>query len=144
MIAAAACSISRPCNCKLSRVWLLTALSSSDELATLNWTHGPWSASWRIRYIGRTQVGSEDAEQQLSADLSIPAVVRKVGAYAYHNVQAGYDIAAWHTRLDLGIDNLGDKQPPLLYQNNVTNSNTDVATYDVMGRYYWLRATLTF
>lgn len=113
-------------------------------LATLNWTHGPWSASWRIRYIGRTQVGSEDAEQQLSADLSIPAVVRKVGAYAYHNVQAGYDIAAWHTRLDMGIDNLSDKQPPLLYQNNVTNSNTDVATYDVMGRYYWLRATLTF
>ena len=113
-------------------------------LATLNWSRGPWSASWRMRYIGRTQVGSADEQQQLSADLSIPAVVRKVGAYTYHNVQAGYDFEPWHTRLDLGIDNLTDKQPPLLYQNNVTNSNTDVATYDVMGRYYWIRATLTF
>jgi outer membrane receptor protein involved in Fe transport len=44
----------------------------------------------------------------------------------------------------LGIDNIADKQPPLFYQNNVTNSNTDVATYDVMGRYYWARATVTF
>ncbi|MNT83763.1 hypothetical protein D3C72_2236760 [compost metagenome] len=34
LTAAAACSISRPCNCRLLLVWLLTALSSSEELAT--------------------------------------------------------------------------------------------------------------
>lgn len=113
-------------------------------LATLNWSRGPWSASWRVRYVGRTQVGSDDTRQQLSADLTVPAVVRKVGAYAYHSVQAGYEVKSWHTRFDLGVDNLADKQPPLMYQNNVNNSNTDVATYDVMGRYYWARATLTF
>ena len=113
-------------------------------LATLNWSRGAWSASWRMRYVGRTQVGSADTRQQLSADLSIPAVVRTVGAYTYHSLQAGYDMKPWHTRLDVGVDNVTNKQPPLLYQNNVTNSNTDVATYDVMGRYYWLRATVTF
>ncbi|MNN83566.1 hypothetical protein D3C81_2006190 [compost metagenome] len=32
--AVAACSISSPCNCRLLLVWLLTALSSSEELAT--------------------------------------------------------------------------------------------------------------
>ncbi|NKJ19650.1 TonB-dependent receptor [Dyella sp. SG609] len=113
-------------------------------LATLNWAQGPWSASWRLRYVGRTEVGSPDARQQLSADLTVPSVVRKVGAYAYHSVQLGYEVKGWRTRFDIGVDNLADKQPPLLYQNNVNNSNTDVATYDVMGRYYWARATLTF
>ncbi|MBT2118061.1 TonB-dependent receptor [Dyella sp. LX-66] len=113
-------------------------------LATLNWAQGPWSASWRLRYVGRTQVGSPDARQQLSADLTVPSVVRTVGAYAYHSVQLGYEVKSWRTRFDIGVDNLADKQPPLMYQNNVNNSNTDVATYDVMGRYYWARATLTF
>jgi len=113
-------------------------------LATLNWSRGPWSASWRLRYVGRSQVGSPDGRQQLSADTSVPAVVRKVGAYAYHSVQLGYEVKSWRTRFDVGVDNLADKQPPLLYQNNVNNSNTDVATYDVMGRYYWARATISF
>nr|WP_132141888.1 TonB-dependent receptor [Luteibacter rhizovicinus] len=114
------------------------------SLATLNWKSGPWSASWRMRYIGRTQIGSADERQQLSADTDQAAVVRKIGAYTYHSVQAGYNFERWHTRVDLGVDNIADKQPPLFYQNNVTNSNTDVATYDVMGRYYWARATVTF
>jgi outer membrane receptor protein involved in Fe transport len=114
------------------------------SLAMLNWSRGPWSASWRLRYIGRTQIGSADERQQLSADTDQSAVVRKIGAYTYNSVQVGYNFEKWHTRLDLGIDNIADKQPPLFYQNNVTNSNTDVATYDVMGRYYWARATVTF
>ncbi|MFC4764805.1 TonB-dependent receptor [Dyella koreensis] len=114
------------------------------SLAMLNWSLGPWSASWRVRYIGRTQIGSADENQQLSADTDRSAVVRRIGAYTYHSIQAGYNFEKWHTRLDLGIDNIADKQPPLFYQNNVTNSNTDVATYDVMGRYFWARATLTF
>ena len=50
-----------------------------------------------MRYIGRTQVGGADEQQQLSADLSIPAVVRRVGAYTYHSIQAGYDLEPWHT-----------------------------------------------
>jgi hypothetical protein len=33
--------------------------------------------------------------------------------------------------------------PPRIYQN-AANYNVDTATYDVLGRYYWLRATLKF
>jgi outer membrane receptor protein involved in Fe transport len=113
-------------------------------LGTLNWALGNWSASWRVRYVGKSQVGSTDLSQGLSADADEAGVARKFGAYAYHNVQAGYDFKQWHTRLDLGVDNLTDKQPPLYYSNNVTNANTDVATYDLLGRYYWVRATVTF
>jgi outer membrane receptor protein involved in Fe transport len=35
-----------------------------------------------------------------------------------------------------GVDNLTDEKPPILYQNNVTNANTDVQTYDTIGTYY--------
>ncbi|SDF55624.1 TonB-dependent Receptor Plug Domain [Dyella sp. 333MFSha] len=113
-------------------------------LGTLNWSMGDWSASWRMRYVGRSQIGSDDLTQGLSADSDVAGVERKVGAYVYHNIQVGYNVQPWHTRFDLGIDNVADKQPPLYYSNNVTNANTDVATYDLLGRYYWVRATVSF
>lgn len=113
-------------------------------LGTLNWSLGNWSASWRLRYVGRTQVGSADLDQGLSADSALPGVERKIGAYVYHNVQVAYRVEPWHTRFELGVDNLADKQPPLFFSNNVNNANTDVATYDLLGRYYWVRATVSF
>ncbi len=113
-------------------------------LGTLNWNLGDWSASWRVRYIGRTEIGSADTRQSLSADADQPAVVRDIGAYVYHSVQVGYQVKPWNTRFEVGVDNLADRQPPLYYANNVTNANTDVATYDLLGRYYWARATVKF
>lgn len=50
----------------------------------------------------------------------------------------------WHTRFEVGVDNIANKQPPLYYSNNVGNANTDVATYDLLGRFYWARATVKF
>uniref|UniRef100_UPI0025EB8806 TonB-dependent receptor domain-containing protein n=1 Tax=uncultured Xanthomonas sp. TaxID=152831 RepID=UPI0025EB8806 len=113
-------------------------------LGTLNWNLGDWSASWRVRYIGRTEIGSADTRQSLSADADQPAVVRDIGAYVYHSVQVGYQVKPWNTRFEVGVDNLADRQPPLYYANNVTNANTDVATYDLLGRYYWARVTVKF
>lgn len=113
-------------------------------LGTLGWTRDHWSASWRMRYVGKTQVGSSDLAQGLSADYDQSGVERKIGAAVYHNIQLGYDFARWHTKLELGVDNVTDKQPTLYYANNVTNANTDVATYDLLGRYYWMRATVKF
>ena len=48
-----------------------------------------------------------------------------------------------HVR-ELGVDNVFDKQPPLLYLNNVLNANTDVCTYDLLGRYYHASVTVKF
>ena len=47
-------------------------------------------------------------------------------------------------RLQFGIRNLSDKQPPILYLNNVTNANTDVNTYDTLGRQWWLSLNQKF
>ncbi|MBS0566296.1 MAG: hypothetical protein JSS59_02640, partial [Proteobacteria bacterium] len=44
----------------------------------------------------------------------------------------------------VGIDNVGDRQPPILYQQNVANANTDVNTYDTIGRFFWGKITIKF
>lgn len=113
-------------------------------LGTVSWALGDWSATWRIRYVGNTAIGNSDPDQSLSADSSRPTVVRKIGAYVYNNLQLGYEVQPWHTRFEVGVDNIADKQPPLYYSNNVGNANTDVATYDLLGRFYWARATVKF
>jgi len=62
----------------------------------------------------------------------------------YHNVNAGYNIEPINTRIDVGLDNVGDKQPAILFQNNVVNGNVDVNTFDTIGRFYWARVTVKF
>ena len=62
---------------------------------------------------------------------------------AYFDLSVGYTLRE-HTKFNLGVVNLADKAPPLLYQNNVINSNTDVQTYDTIGRRYWLGMTHSF
>ena len=113
-------------------------------LGSLDWNMGPFEAGWRVRFVGNTRVGSADQRQGLSADGAIPNSVLPIGAVTYHNFQFGYTAEPINTQFQIGIDNAFDKQPPLYYQNNVTNANTDVRTYDTVGRFYWARATVKF
>ncbi|MEQ4575141.1 MAG: TonB-dependent receptor [Gammaproteobacteria bacterium] len=114
--------------------------------AQIGWKLGSWDATWTTRYIGKIQVGSTDLSQYMTADggVGYDGVVLNYGSYMYHAFQIGYDMSAANLRFDLGVDNLANKQPPVLYQNNVLNANTDVSTYDTIGRYYWMRATYRF
>ena len=47
-------------------------------------------------------------------------------------------------KVRLGVDNVNDKVPPTLYQNNSLNGNTDERTFDTVGRYYWTSLTYDF
>jgi outer membrane receptor protein involved in Fe transport len=72
------------------------------------------------------------------------ASVYHYGAQVYHDVSVGYNIEPLNTTVQLGVDNLSDKQPPLFFQQNVINANTDVNTYDTVGRYYFAKVTVKF
>jgi len=61
----------------------------------------------------------------------------------YQAFTAGYHIPEWQTSFDIGVDNITDKTPPIIYQNGL-NYNVDTATYDTMGTYYWGRVTVHF
>ncbi|HEX7768665.1 MAG TPA: hypothetical protein VF422_01410, partial [Dokdonella sp.] len=66
------------------------------------------------------------------------------GSTTYHDIQFGYNLEAINTRFDLGVNNIGDKQPPMLYANNTLNANTNPTDFDLMGRYYFGRVTVKF
>ena len=103
-------------------------------VGTLDWNMGAFEAGWRVRWIGNTRV--QNADQADGSEIS-------VGGVAYHNFQFGYTAEPINTHFQVGIDNAFDKQPPLYYQI-VINANTDVRTYDTVGRYFWARATVKF
>ncbi|WP_040673471.1 TonB-dependent receptor domain-containing protein [Rhodanobacter spathiphylli] len=102
---------------------------------TLNWDKGNWNAQWQSRYVHRLTALNGDA---VFAGVNIP-----MASVLYHSIQLGYAVPSIHTRFDVGVDNLSNKLPPLIYQNG-GNYNVDTATYDVLGRYYWVRATVKF
>jgi outer membrane receptor protein involved in Fe transport len=115
-------------------------------LASINWNRGAWSAAWTVKYIGKFTVGYARLDYNDSAcAFSAPAGCElKYGASVYHNVTAGYNLEALDTRVDVGIDNIGDKSPPFIYNNNAINGNVDPATFDTIGRFYWARLTVKF
>ncbi|WP_199099023.1 TonB-dependent receptor [Dyella sp. ASV21] len=111
----------------------------------VNWTAGNWDASWRMRYIGRFRNGSSDpTNDTFPAGAGLNGVIFNYGATVYNDASVGYNIAPFNTRVDFGINNLFDKQPPLLYANNVLNANTDPTDFDLQGRYFWARVTVKF
>ncbi|WP_114238993.1 TonB-dependent receptor [Dyella sp. C9] len=103
---------------------------------TLNWKLGNWNAQWQSRYINH--LSNLTAYADTGQAVSTP-----MGGITYHSIQAGYELPKYHTSLDVGIDNLTGRVPPLVYQNGL-NYNVDTATYDTMGRYFWARVTVKF
>lgn len=114
-------------------------------LGNLGWSKDIYDLSWTMRYVDGFTVGSTEPDGTC-ANLGVPAGDPRcqfsIGAYTYHNVQAGVSIDK--IKLRIGIDNLFDKQPPLIYQNNSLNGNTDERTFDTVGRYYWTSLTVNF
>jgi len=120
--------------------------------ASVGWQLGNLDASWRGRYVGRFRMGSPAASQDVFPAgtcyygdfCTVHGLYYDYGATVYNDIQVGYNIEALNTRIDIGINNVGDKQPPLLYGNNTLNANTDPSDFDLMGRYYWGRITVKF
>jgi len=112
---------------------------------TLNWQLGPWDASWRMQYIGTWKMGTQNVAENYSY---IPGFaspyVQHYGATVYNNVSVGYNIEPINTRLEIGVDNVFDKQPPFISAARSQNANTDPNDFDTIGRYYWGRVTVKF
>jgi outer membrane receptor protein involved in Fe transport len=114
-------------------------------LANLGWSKDIFDVSWTMRFVDGFTVGSTEPDgtcANLGLPSGSPGCQFSIGAVTYHNLQAGVSIDK--IKLRFGIDNLFDKQPPILYQNNSLNGNTDERTFDTVGRYYWSSLTVNF
>jgi outer membrane receptor protein involved in Fe transport len=105
-------------------------------LGSVMWGYSDFDAMLQIQYINDLVIHDPATQNeaifgQPNPDLHIPSMV-------YFNFSAGYSIKQTKTKLMAGIQNIADKQPPIFYQNNVTNANTDVSTYDLLGRRWFV------
>lgn len=106
---------------------------------------GNWSAAYHLRYIGAFRLGSQSPSQdEFPAGGDLPGYYIDYAATWYHDISVGYDIKPFNTRIDIGVNNVADKQPPLLYANNTNNANSLAGVFDYLGRYYWARVTVSF
>ncbi len=110
----------------------------------VDWQQGGWSAQWRMRWIGSFSNGGAAGSVNDTQPNFESGTILHYGSTMYNDVSLGYNIAPINTRVDFGVNNLFDKQPPMLYANNTLNANTDPSDFDLMGRYWWARVTVKF
>jgi outer membrane receptor protein involved in Fe transport len=105
-------------------------------LLGVGWTYQGLDALLTTRYIGGLDVLNPRGGTPTSPALPIPSMT-------YVDFTIGYELPS-KTKVRFGALNIADKQPPLLYQNNVLNANTDVSTYDTIGRQWFVGITQKF
>jgi len=107
-------------------------------LASISWGFQGFEALLTEQWIGKLTIpnGSPNPLPGQSPDIAIPNIY-------YTNFSVGYNFPT-NTRVQAGFENVFNRQPPIFYQNNVVNANTDVSTYDVLGRRWFVSFTQKF
>jgi iron complex outermembrane receptor protein len=100
------------------------------SVLTLGLDHGPWSFGAIARYIGEADV--------LDADPAEEAFTH-ARAVTYIDLEASYTLG--RATFSVGIDNVGDVTPPRLIDGA---TNTNLNTYDAVGRVFFARASARF
>lgn len=97
-------------------------------------TGDDWSATYEARYIDGMDSFACKADTTQCYAPSVSSIV-------YHDLSGSYDVTN-AVRMSAGINNIFDEEPPYFTGNN--DSNTDPYTYDVLGRYFFVRANVKF
>jgi iron complex outermembrane recepter protein len=114
-------------------------IAKTRGLLSIGWNYKKFDALLTGRYIDKivvphpTRSGKDPTGTPYAPGAEPPL---PIPSQTYFDFEVG--VALPHqVRFQLGVRNLTDKQAPVLYQNNVTNANTDVNTYDTLGRQYF-------
>jgi outer membrane receptor protein involved in Fe transport len=97
----------------------------------IDWHSGPWIASYAAEYIGSY---SEHVDPWQVFDIDFEPFDRRVDPVLYHDIDAGFTFDSGIT-VRAAITNVTDEDPPYL---NIAPANTDVSTYRLLGRSYFL------
>lgn len=110
--------------------------------------------SFQWRYIGKVKAETLDDSQSLHGDFVFDPGSH-IKAHSYFDLTTTFNVSDNYT-FRLGVNNLFDKQPPLVTSGNAgrdgsnlcptgpCNGNTYPATYDALGRYIFAGVTLDF
>jgi iron complex outermembrane recepter protein len=101
------------------------------------------SLNWR--HVGPLRSEQLSPNPQLATGTAYP-IDSQVPAFDYFDLDVGFDLGR-HVSLRLGVDNLFDKQPPLIGFNLnplLVNGNMLASMYDTYGRYLFASLTAKF
>jgi outer membrane receptor protein involved in Fe transport len=107
---------------------------------TFNYRAGPLSAMLRWRYIGP----AENVDAVLAAGAGLPPPVMaipEIDPVSYVDLAFSYELNE-RARVSAGVDNMFEQEPPLL-GNYQVQANTDPARYDVFGRRFFVRLSVS-
>jgi iron complex outermembrane receptor protein len=107
-----------------------------------HWTHpGGASGGFTLRFVGSYQ---ECAGNNCNSDRNLAIASRDVDRYFKLDLFGGYDFQSGFGKstLQLGVNNLFDATPPIVY--NAAAANSDAATYDFVGRLVYVRMSQLF
>jgi len=97
----------------------------------IDWHSGPWMAGYVAEYIGSY---SEHVEPWPPFGIEFEPFDRRVDPVLYHDIEAGFTFDSG-VAMRAVITNVMDEDPPYL---NIAPANTDVSTYRLLGRSYFL------
>ena len=106
------------------------------------WIHPSGITSgFSLRYVGSYK---ECAVDDCNTARNLATLSRDVDRYFKLDLFGAYDLPSWlgKTTLQLGINNVFNAAPPVIY--NAAAANSDAATYDFLGRMVYLRASQQF
>ena len=120
----------------------------NPSCATPEWRHTArvtfnkdfWTASVRWRHIGDLDYNLVDGTP--GTQDTLVAANGGVGSFNYIDVTAGFDVTEW-AGLTVGINNIADKEPPLVGSTLSFNANS-LGGYDQLGRYLFASLDLRF
>lgn len=105
-----------------------------------NYRSGPLGVTFATRWLDSTRSFAPIRPRYFGGPDPVLAI-DKVDSFLYANVHIGYDIND-RVSLGLGVENLFDKDPPLM--PHIHSNNTDTLHYDVFGRSYRLNLKANF
>lgn len=100
-----------------------------------------WGGYAQARYIGSGVYDATYTPAQLANSSN------DIGAVTYVDLSVHYDlknVGSGEVTIFGGIDNVLDKDPPLIPVNFISNVNTNGAIYDVIGRKFYVGARMKF
>jgi iron complex outermembrane recepter protein len=105
---------------------------------SLLWAKGPYNAAGALKYVNAFKECDNN-------DCSIDgALSREVDMNVTLDLSAGYTVksAVGRTALTVGVNNVANTDPPLIYNGDYGNS--DGSSYDFLGRFFYTRLTQSF
>jgi len=109
-------------------------------------THYGFDVSLNWRHIGKlkSELGNPNLNSSNSGN-TFP-VDAQIGAYDYFDLDGSIDVTE-HLNIRLGVNNLADKQPPVIgFAANplLVNGNMAAGIYDTLGRYLFAGFTVKY